>query len=114
MQRFCGAGFRTLIAKDALRSVFPFAGLFVDLHIHGADAQALAAVDAFVLVAVDAQERKVAHGLEEHRDGAQIFAERTVILERKGKRDARYVIERVSSEEQPEHDLLQICNFHQK
>ena len=79
MQRFCGAGPRALVAEDALRSVFPFAGFFVDLHIHGADAQAFTAVDAFALVTVDAQQGEIAHGLEEHRDGTQVFTERPVI-----------------------------------
>ena len=55
MQRPCGADLRAFIAEDALRSVFPFAGFFVDLHIHGADPQAFAAMDAFALVAVDTQ-----------------------------------------------------------
>ena len=81
MQRFCGASLRTLIAEDALRPVFPLAGFPVSLDIHGADAQAFAAMDALILVAVDAQQRKITHGLEKYRDGTQIFAERTVILE---------------------------------
>ena len=58
MQRFCGADLCALVAEDALRSVFPFAGFFIDLNIHGADAQAFAAIDAIILVAVDAQQRK--------------------------------------------------------
>ena len=56
MQRFCGAGFRTLIAKDAFRSVFPFAGFFVDLYIHRADPQTFSAVYALTFVAVNAQQ----------------------------------------------------------
>ena len=80
MQRFCGADLCALVAEDALRSVFPLAGFFIDLHVHGADPQTFAAVDAFALVAVDAQQRKITHGLEKYRDGTQIFAERTIIL----------------------------------
>ena len=85
MQRFCRASLRALIAEDALRSVFPLAGFFIDLHVHGADPQALPTMDAFALVAVDAQQRKITHGLEKYRDGTQIFAERTIILKYKGK-----------------------------
>ena len=114
MQRFCRASLRALIAEDALRSVFPLAGFFVDLHIHGADPQTFAAVDAFALVAVDAQQRKITHGLEEYRDGTQIFAERTIILKYKGKHNACDVIECVSGEEQPKHDLFQMRGLHQK
>lgn len=46
MQRLCGTGLCTLVAENTLRSVFPLAGFFVDLHIHRADAQAFAAMDA--------------------------------------------------------------------
>ena len=114
MQRFCRASLRALIAEDALRSVFPLAGFFIDLHVHGADPQALPTMDAFALVAVDAQKRKKAHRLEEHRDGTQVFAERPVILERKCQSNTCDVIKRVPGKEQPEHDLLQICDFHQE
>ena len=80
MQRLFGAGFRALAAENALCSVFTFAGFFIDLRIHEADLQALAAVNnTLILIAVDAQERETAHRLEEHRDGAQILAERTVL-----------------------------------
>ena len=47
------------------RSVFPLAGFPVDPHIHGADTQ--------TLTAVNAQQRKVAHGLEKHRNGAEVL-----------------------------------------
>lgn len=80
MQRFFGADLRALVTEDALRSVFPPAGVFADLDIHGANAQVFAAVDAFALIALDAQQGEIAHGLEEHHDGTQIFVKRTVIL----------------------------------
>ena len=112
MQRLRGTGSRTFVAKDTLRSVFPFAGFPVDLHVHGADPQTLPTMDTLLLIAVDAQQRKVTHGLEKHRNRAQILAERPVILEGKGQRDARKVIERVPGEEQPEHDSLQVCGLH--
>ena len=102
------------MAENALRSVFSLTGLFVDLHIHGADPQAFAAMDALILVAMDAQQRKIAHWLEKYRDRTQVFTERPVILERECQCNAHDVIERVSGEEQPEHDLLQICDLHQK
>jgi len=37
-------------------------------------------MDAFALIAVDAEQRKVAHGLEKNRNGTKILAERAVIL----------------------------------
>ena len=83
VQRLCGAGLRAFVAEDALRPIFPPAGFLVDLHVHRADPQALAAMDALLLVAVNAQQRKIAHGLEKHRDGAKILAKRAVILARK-------------------------------
>ena len=92
-----------------LRASFP-----VDLHVHRADPQALAAVNAFALIAVNAEQRKSTHELEEHRNGTEVLAERTVVLERKRQRNARNVIERVPGEEQSEHDLFQMRNFHQE
>lgn len=84
MQCLGGADLCAFVAEDTFRPVFPLAGFFVDLHVHGADPQAFAAADTFALVAVNAQQRKIAHGLEKHRDGTQIFAECPVILEGKG------------------------------
>ena len=75
MQCLGGADLCAFVAEDTFRPAFPLAGFFVDLHVHGADPQAFAAVDTFTLVAVNAQQRKIAHGLEKHRDGTQIFAE---------------------------------------
>ena len=60
MQCLGGAGLRTLVAEDALRSVFSFAVFLVDLHVHGTDPQAFSTVDALLLVAVDAQQGKIA------------------------------------------------------
>ena len=99
MQRLCGTDFRAFVAEDALRSIFPSAGSFVDLHIHGADPQTLPTMDAFVLVAVDAQQRKIAYGLEKHRDGTQILAERPIIFESEGKRNADNIVKRIPGEE---------------
>ena len=99
MQRLCGTGLCALVAENTLRSVFPLAGFLVDLHIHRADPQTLAAVDALVLIAVDAQQRKIAHGLEKHRDGTQILAERPIIFESEGKRNADNIVKRIPGEE---------------
>ena len=114
MQCFFRAGLRALVTEDALRSVFSLAGLFIDLHIHRADPQAFAAVNALILVAMDTQQGEIAHGLEKYRDRTQVFTERPVIFEYKGKRNACNVVKHISGEEQPEHDLLQICDLHQK
>ena len=99
MQRLCGTDFRAFVAEDALRSIFPFAGFFVDLHVHGADSETLPTMDALALIAVDAQQRKIAHGLEKHRDGTQILAERPVIFESEGKRNADNIVKRIPGEE---------------
>lgn len=99
MQRLCGTDLRAFIAENALRSIFPSAGFFVDLHIHGADPQTFPTMDAFALIAVDAQQRKIAHGLEKHRDGTQILAERPIIFESEGKRNADNIVKRIPGEE---------------
>ena len=99
MQRLCGTDLRTLAAEDALRSIFPPAGFFVGLHVHGADSETLPAMDALILIAVDAQQRKIAHGLEKHRDGTQILAERPIIFESEGKRNADNIVKHIPGEE---------------
>ena len=71
-------------------------------------------MDAFARIAVDAEQRKVAHGLEKNRNGTKILAERAVILKGERQSNARKVIECVPGEEQPEHDLFQMRNFHQE
>ena len=114
MQRLCGTDLRTLAAEDALRSVFPSAGLLVDLYVHGADTQAFPAVDAFAFIAVDAQQRKIARGCEEHRNRAQIFAECAIIFKYKSQHNTYNIVKCISSKENPEHDSLQIRDFHQK
>ena len=111
MQRLCGTHLRALIAEYAFRSVFPLAGFPVDLHIHGAGPQTFPAMDAFALIAVDAEQRKVAHGLEKNRSGTKILAERAVILKGERQSNARKVIECVPGEEQPEHDLFQTVSY---
>ena len=99
MQRLCGTDFRAFVAEDALRSIFPSAGFFVDLHVHGADSETLPTMDALILIAVDAQQRKIAHGLENHRDGTQILAERPIIFESEGKRNADNIVKCIPGEE---------------
>ena len=114
MQRLCGTHLRTFVAEDALRSIFSVAGFFVDLHVHGTDPQTFATVDTFTLVTMDPQQGEIAHGLEEHRDGAEILAERAIILEGECQHDASDVVKHISSEKQPEHDFFQMCGLHQK
>ena len=79
-QCFFRTNLRAFVAENALCSVLPLAGFFVYLYIHGADPQAFAAVNAFAFVTVYTQHGKIAHRLEKHRNGTQIFAERPVIL----------------------------------
>jgi len=81
MQRFFRAGLRAFVAENAFCPVFALAGFFVDLHVHRTYLQAFTAVDAFPLVAVNAQQGKIAHRLEKYCDRTQVFAECTVILE---------------------------------
>ena len=114
MQCFCWADHCTFVAEDAFRSIFSFAGFLVDLHVHGTDPQTFAAVDTFTLITMDPQQGEIAHGLEEHRDGAEILAERAIILEGECQHDASDVVKHISSEKQPEHDFFQMYGLHQK
>ena len=63
MQCFCRAGFRAFITEDTFRSSLSLAGFLIDLHIHGANAQTFSTVDTFAFIAVNTQERKIAHRL---------------------------------------------------
>ena len=44
-----------LLAQDALGGVLPLARVVVDLHLHRTDFQTLVAMDALLLIALDAQ-----------------------------------------------------------
>ena len=73
-------GFLALLAKDALSGVLSVSRIAVDFHIHWADLQAFAAMDAFFLIAFDAEPREVAHRFQEHHYGTNVFAEGAVVL----------------------------------
>ena len=73
-------GFLTLLAKDALGGILSVARIAVDFHIHRANLQALVAVDAFFLVAFDAQCREIAHWFQENRYRTNVFAEGAVVF----------------------------------
>ena len=94
------------MAEDAFRGVLAFSGIVVDFHLHRADFQAFAAVDAFALVAMDAKQREVTHRLEEDSDGADILAEGAVVFEQDGEEDSYYVINQVADKEEHEHGVL--------
>ena len=98
-QCFFRTNLRAFVAENTLRSVFSVAGFFIDLYIHGADPQAFAAVNAFAFVTVYTQHGKIAHGLEKHRDGTQILAERPIIFESEGKRNADNIVKCIPGEE---------------
>ena len=57
-------------------------GIVVYFDFHRTDLQAFAAVDTLAFVAMDADQREIAHGLEEDRDGADIFAEGAIVLDK--------------------------------
>ena len=71
-------------------------------------------MNTFTLVTMDPQQGEIAHGLEKHRDGAEILAERAIILEGECQHDASDVVKHISSEKQPEHDFFQMYGLHQK
>ena len=94
------------MAQNTFGSVFAFAGIVVHFHFHRADLQAFATLDASTLVAMDANQGKVTHWLKEDRDGTDVFAEGTVVLEQHGEKDAHHIIDQVADEEQHEHGVL--------
>ena len=68
-------GLGTLLTEDALRSILATAGVFVHLDLHRADLQAFPTTDALVLIAFDANQGVIAHGLQKHRYRADVLAE---------------------------------------
>ena len=105
LQRLYGTLFLAAVAEDALRGVLPLAGVVVHLHVHRADFQTFAAMDAFAFVATDAQHGEVTHRLEENGDGTDVLAEGAVVFEDHGKRDADRVVEQVADKEQHEQGV---------
>lgn len=71
-------------------------------------------MDAFIFIAMDTQKRKLAHWLEKHSNRAQIFAECAVIFKYKSQHNTYNIVKCISYKEDPEHDSLQIRDFHQK
>lgn len=71
-------------------------------------------MDAFIFIAMDTQKRKIAHWLEKHSNRAQIFAECAIIFKYKSQHNTYNIVKCISSKENPEHDSLQIRDFHQK
>ena len=63
MQRLFRALLCTFIAQNALGGVLALSRFTVYLYIHRADLKAFAAADAFILIAMNTQQRKIAHGL---------------------------------------------------
>lgn len=55
---------------------------------------------------MDAEQGEVTHRLEEDRDGADVLAESTIVLEQDGEEDARHVIDQVADKEEQEHGVL--------
>ena len=54
MQRFGGAGFCAFVTENALSCVFSLTRFFVDFDIHRTNLQALATMDAFIFITMDA------------------------------------------------------------
>lgn len=94
------------MAQDAFCGIFAFAGIVVDFHFHRAYLQTFAAMDALALIAMDADQREIAHRLEEDRDGTDVLAESAIVLEKDGEEDAHHVIGQVANKEKHEHGVL--------
>ena len=101
-QSFHGALLLAFLAQNAFRGVFALAGVVVHFHLHRADVQTFATMDARFLVAADAEQGEVAHGFEENGDGADVLAESSVVFEQHGEGDADRVIDQIADEEQHE------------
>lgn len=106
LQRFDGTDFLAFLAEDAFGGVLAVAGVAVHLDVHRTNLKAFSALDTLALVAAHTQQRVVAHGLQEDRDGTDVFAEGAVVFQHQGENDADHIIEHVSSHEKVEQGGL--------
>ena len=106
LQRFDGTDFLAFLAEDAFGGVLAVAGVAVHLDVHRTNLKAFSALDTLALVAAHTQQRVVAHGLQEDRDGADVFAEGAIVLEYAGEENSQHVIDQVANQEKHEHGVL--------
>ena len=95
--RLDGTCLFALKAENTFGAVDALAAFLVALDVHRAYFQTFAAADALAFVAVDTEEGKIAHRLQEYGNRADVFAERTVVLERECENDAYHIVKRVSA-----------------
>lgn len=104
----------TLHTEYAFGTVFSFSGVIGHIHVHRAYTPAFSAVDAFILFTLDADQRVIAHGFEEHCNRTNIFAESPVVFKCKRKQNTDSVICYVPCYERQKHDPFDITDFGKK
>ena len=104
-QSLCRTGLRTLLTEDAFCCILATASVFVHLNLHRADLQTFPATDALVLIALDANQGVITHGLHKHRYRADVLAEGAIVLQQNGEGDADCIIEDVARDEKREHGV---------
>ena len=114
MQRAFGTVAFAFHTDDALRAVFPAPGIVGHIHFPGADLFALAAGNAFFRITLDPHAGIIAGGFQEHRDGADVFAEGAVVLEQISEGDTDGVIQHVTDDQGPEHNVLHVADMGQE
>ena len=101
-----GTFFLTFVTQNTFCGVISLARIVVHFHIHRTNFQALAALNALLLVAVDAEHGKVTHRLEEDRDRANVLAEGAIIFECYSENNAHHIIDQIPDKENHEHRML--------
>ena len=114
LQRLFWTVLHTLQAEDTLRSIFSLSGIIRYIYLHRTHPLTLSAGDTFAFVTPYPQQGIITHRLQKHRDRADVFAERTVVLESKRERYADDVVEQIPDDKRPEHDPFHIASMRQK
>ena len=98
------------MAENAFSSIFATTGVLVYLYFHRTCFKALSAIDTYVFIALDAEQRIIAHWLEEYGYGADVFAESTIVFQKNRKQYTDCIIDNIPNHEQHEHGVG-ICLF---
>lgn len=114
LQRFFRTRFCTFKAEDAFRAVFAFSGIVCHINIHRTYLFTFAAGNAFAFVALDSEQGKVTHRLQENGDRTDVFTKSPIVLADKCKDDPDSVIKNVAYDKAPEHDLFYVSDMSQK
>lgn len=94
--------------------MFLLSGIAWYVNIHRAHLFAYSAGDAFLFIYFNTEQRKVTHWFQKNCNRADVFAKGSVIFALISNSNSNNVVEDVSNEEAPPHDVFLIWNLKNK